>query len=445
MSFKYLEQNGATILNSISQQILGEKALTAESTLSDFISVGETITRKYMDNLVGEIEALCATRVIEAKRYSAKLKILQDGDGSVYNNRVMKVKFYPTDGDRESAHINIGSRINHANGYDNGTNSGNSLGSMWEQKITHSFTMNYGNHVSWDKNMTFYRDELKEAMRSPEELTSYVAGKMAEYKNDVEIDVEGWARLTMLNRIAGVYNLATRTNNKVAPESAVNMTALFNDVHGTSYTSVELRTDYKKDFCEFLGVTLKRYSDWLTHRSSKFHWAVPQTFNVVEDGVNTSVTKKYLTWTDKSNQRALLFKDIFEDLEAEVLPEVYHPEKIFAGGGYEMVDYWQRWDTEQSANGDSDRPKISVTPAIPDTVNFGTSSDAGQVAGDAVALDYVIGVIYEKDSCKAGMCFKSSDRTPMEARKKYYNIWETWVKQSINDFTEQAVVFYMAD
>jgi hypothetical protein len=43
------------------------------------------------------------------------------------------------------------------------------------------------------------------------------------------------------------------------------------------------------------------------------------------------------------------------------------------------------------------------------------------------------------------MQLEDADTTPVEARKKYYNTWWTFAKNSINDFTENAVIFIMAD
>ena len=35
--------------------------------------------------------------------------------------------------------------------------------------------------------------------------------------------------------------------------------------------------------------------------------------------------------------------------------------------------------------------------------------------------------------------------TPVEARKGYRNIWYTFAKNSINDFTEKGILFIMKD
>ena len=71
---------------------------------------------------------------------------------------------------------------------------------------------------------------------------------------------------------------------------------------------------------------------------------------------------------------------------------------------------------------------------------FGT-----QIAGTAVDLDYVLGILYDEDAIMTDFQIESSATTPLEARKRYRNIWWSFAKNSINDFTENAIIFTMED
>ena len=97
---------------------------------------------------------------------------------------------------------------------------------------------------------------------------------------------------------------------------------------------------------------------------------------------------------------------------------------------YEGVEYWQC---------ENDPSSISVTPAIPD------ETTGLQVAGSAVALDYVVGLLFDEDACMTDFQLDRADSTPLEARKLYRNLWLHIAKNGINDFTEKAVLFIMAD
>lgn len=114
-----------------------------------------------------------------------------------------------------------------------------------------------------------------------------------------------------------------------------------------------------------------------------------------------------------------------------VFPEIFNPNYLSLDN-YEGVTYWQNFNEPS---------KISVIPAIPDVANAG----GGQTAGSPVALDYVVGMIFDEDAIMIDYQLESATTTPLEARKHYRNMWWSFSKNAINDFTENAVVFIMAD
>jgi hypothetical protein len=82
--------------------------------------------------------------------------------------------------------------------------------------------------------------------------------------------------------------------------------------------------------------------------------------------------------------------------------------------------------------------KISVTPAIPDT-----SNPAAQKAGSAVTLDNVVGVLFDEDALMVDYQLETALSTSVEARKHYRNVWYTYAKNSICDFTEKGILYYL--
>ena len=89
---------------------------------------------------------------------------------------------------------------------------------------------------------------------------------------------------------------------------------------------------------------------------------------------------------------------------------------------------------------ENDPSAIDVTPSVPDLGNTGY-----QVTGSNVALDYVIGVIFDDDAVMTDFQLDDVNTTPLEARKRFRNTWYAMERNAINDFTEKAVMFYMAD
>jgi hypothetical protein len=117
--------------------------------------------------------------------------------------------------------------------------------------------------------------------------------------------------------------------------------------------------------------------------------------------------------------------------QAYVFPSLFN-EQYLKMENYEGVMYWQN---------ENDPSAIKVTPAIP---NVATPA-SGQVAGDTVSLDYVVGMLYDVDALMVDYQLERSATSPLEARKGYRNLWWSFAKNSINDHTENHILYYMAD
>ena len=251
----------------------------------------------------------------------------------------------------------------------------------------------------------------------------FIAGIMTEKGNDVEMQKESFNRLALLNLIAGTYDMNSASGNS----RVVNLTAAYNARFGTSYTSAQLRSTYLRSFLEFFVATFKTYSDRMTHRSSYYHWSPAKN-----DAAGNPLT--LLRHTPKDRQKAALYAPLFREAEAMVLPEIFNPQYLNIDN-FEAVDYWQAFDHDGG-----DNPSINVTPAIPDV-----SNPAAQTTGSNVSLDYVVGILFDSDACMIDYQLDDAEATPLEARKRYYNIWWSFAKNAINDFTENSILFIMAD
>ncbi len=114
------------------------------------------------------------------------------------------------------------------------------------------------------------------------------------------------------------------------------------------------------------------------------------------------------------------------------MPEVFGPKYLELGENYESVNYWQ-------ANDGTNEMAINYTTGTYDHVT------GLQIAGQNVQLDYVIGLLFDRDALLTDMQLEIAHTTPVEARKGYRNTWLTFEKNIVLDQTENAVLFYMAD
>ena len=413
--------DGYAIITEIARQATGQNSF-ATVDASNFVSAGETVLATGMENTYNAINMVLGRLITATRPYSGKFLTVQAADSGVYSHRFRKVSYYSKDA-LPTGWFNTNLYTNHADGYTAGDNGGASVKSQWEQHQAMPLEMNFAGSTPWDDCITEYEDAVKQAFRSIDDFNAFVAGYLTEHANDIEQQKEAFNRMTVLSKIASIYDYAT--NEGVVTEAAVNMTTEFNNWFGTSHLTQDLLTTYLKDFNEFFIATLKRYSDALTDRSALYHNPMTKTVG----GVNYSI----LRHTPKEDQRLILNADILRLSEAMVMPEVFGPNYLELGQNYETVNYWQVND------GTTNRFKVDFQTAIYDGVT------GVQKQGARVQLDMVLGLLFDRDSILTDFQLETTRTTGLEARKGYRNTWLHVAKNAINDPTENAILFYMAD
>ena len=410
-------QDCYTLINAMVRQATGQHSITATDT-SSFISAGELVLASGMENVYNAINVVLSRMIVASRPYSAKLQLIQ-ADESEYASRLRKVSFYSQDA-TPAGNFNTDLYTNFAAGFTAGENDPGtgplSTKSQWEQHPAMPLEMNFAGVSTWQDCITMYEDAVKYAFSSEAEFARFVDGYLTEHGNDVQSQIESWNRAAILNKIASVYDMSS-----VMTGSAIDLVAAFNTRFGTSYTGTDLRGTHLKEFLEFFVALFKNTSDFLEERSARHHWAVPKTV----DGVQYSI----LRHTPKRDQRVILYGPLYKEAEAMVLPEIFRPGYLDMETQFEEVSFWQ---------GESNRSSISVTPAVTNTTT------GVQQAGTAVALDYVVGMIFDRDALMTNYRLDRVDTTVLEARKHYRNTWRSFARNTISDNTENCVIFYMA-
>lgn len=423
MARSFTPRDVHALMNQLVQEATGQASISVVDS-STFVSAGETVLATGTENVLNSLSVVIGRTLMAVRPYEAKLLIINALSTELYTNRMRKISFYSRNA-QASGDFNTQLYTNLQGGFDNNSNpdSNNvpqSTASMWEQNKPEVLEMNFGGQSVWEDSTTIYENQLKIAFRDEESFGNFVSGIMQEKANDIESQKEAFNRMVLLNYMAGLYDV----DALVASGQAVNLTSAFNARFGTTYTTAQLQTTYLKEFLEFFVSTFKITSDYLTYRSANRHWNPPKT-----DHLGNSLV--LLRHTPKSKQKFIYYSPLFTEATAMVLPEIFNDKYLPMPNG-EGVTYWQ------SINKPSE---INVTPAIPDTTNLtGT-----QIAGNAVNLKYVVGVLYDEDAIMVDYQLDRSATTPLEARKNYRNMWWSFSRNAINDFTENAVLFYMAD
>lgn len=409
--------DACAIVQAMVEEMTGQAATATTVNASNFVSVGETILRSGTENTVNTLSLVLGRSFMAVREYKAKLMIMNALNSGLYANRIRKISYYSRKA-QESGAFNTNLNTNHAMGYDNGSNGGASLPTMWEQNAPVPLELNFGGRSVWDDSTTVYEDQLQAAFKSPEEFAAFVNGIMVEKGNDIESQKEAFNRMTLLNYIAGIYDL------NAVNGAAIDLTAAYNTDRALSpavTTAQILGTPaILEDFVKFFVETVKVLSDRLTHRSVLYHWSPAKTVG--------GVSYELLRHTPKDKQKLIMYKPFWIKAEATVMPTLFNPQYLKVEN-FEGVDYWQNENAPMA---------IDVTPAIPDV-----SDPTQQIAGSNVALDNVLGVLYDEDALMVDYQLDAANSTPVEARKRYRNIWWHFAKNAINDFTENGILLYM--
>jgi hypothetical protein len=391
---------------------------------SNFVSAGETALATGYENVFNSIGLVYGRLIIASRGYKAQLTLMDSISTEEYTHLIRKVSFY-SKGAKPSGNFNTDLFTNLADGFTNGQNKDangvpQSTKSQWEQNQTPSVQFTFGGSSVWENCITMYENQVGQAFRNEEELARFTEGYLQEHANDYESQREAWNRLGLLNKIGQTYDMSS-----VMAGSAINLTAEFNAKFGTNYTSAQLRTTYLKEFAQWFVAFFKTHLRYMSERSTAYHWPVPKTIN--------GVVHNILRHTSLADARVYMYSPLWADVESLVLPEIFNDEYLDLDTQYQPVTYWQSNTT------DADRPKVDVEPAV---INTATGV---QEKGAEVNLDYVVGLITDRDGLMTDFQIESTRTTSVEARKGFRNVWQIIAKNLICDPTEKCILFYMAD
>lgn len=284
-------------------------------------------------------------------------------------------------------------------------------------KKQYPLEMHFGGNKILQKHITRWLYQLDVAFRSNEDLAKFIAGLSIENQNEIAMMKEARNRAVLLNFIAGLYNVGTA-------RSKVNLTKEFNTKFGTQYTSEQLRTTYLKEFTEFLVTRIKYDSDMMAKNTDLFHLTPAKT----DDSGNSL---KLYRHTPKTLQKLNLLAPLMYDVEARVLPQIFH-DGYLTMSNYRAIPYWQSAESGKEGS-------INITP------NQLKVADGSTVKGNAVTTPYIVGCLFDPAAIATTYRLDRTITTPDNAGGAYVNTYYHWANDFTNDFTENAILYYMED
>lgn len=416
-------KDGYAIMNLLVKEATGGDASIQTVDSSSFVSAGELVMSYGTENVLNSLAVVLGRTFTNVRPYNAKFNLITMNDTGLFGQITREILVYSRPA-QAAGDFNTDLYTNLKGGFDNGKNptSGGvaqSVASMWEQNQAVVGELYTAGSTVWDVSHTVYEQQLHVAFSNENDFITFINAILTERYSDIEREKEAFARMTMLNHMAGVFDAGANM-----PSSAVNLTDEFNTKYGTTYTTADLLGQYYSEFLAFFVARVKTDSDRLTESTKLYHWTPTKTV----DGV----TYDLLRHTPKDAQKLVLYGPMFIDAESQVYPEIFH-ENYLKLENFEKVNYWQNINEPMA---------IDVTPAIPD---FAGTNNGQQTAGNRVTIDNVIGMLFDETAVSVNFQFESADTTPLEARKKYRNIWWHFAKNAVNNYTRPAILYYMAD
>lgn len=392
----------STVLTAITNQATGVNNIAPLDTAS-FVSVAQMALKTGYDPLTTAISQVLSRTIFSVRPYTRKFKGLNVSNQK-YGNHVRKLLSIDKpfeDDDRLKL------------------TDGESIDQYKVNKPKVLQTNFYGANV-YQKSVTIYKDQLDCAFSSPDEFASFISMVMQNASDMIEQAHEETARATINNLISGIYAAEREgTGNTMAKSNggkrAINLLSLYNLTNGGA---LEVSDIFKaanfESFVKFAFSTINTLADLMTDRNTLFSSQL----------TNYTVIRH----TPKDRMKFYLYTDLVNKINSEVYSSVFNPDFLKLVD-FERVNFWQ------SALNPS---QIQNKPVMLD--KDGTLNTVG-----TTNIENVFGVLFDEEAAGYTTVNEWSQPTPFNARGGYYNQFWHFTDRYWNDFTENAIVFYVAD
>lgn len=395
------------VVNSLIAQA-GGAAISATDT-SNMITVAQAAQLYGYDALLNALSLQVGRTIIAIRPYAGD-SLGIEVDNQEYGQITRKISYYANEFEAEESWNTATSGAGYT------LKDGASV-DHYKIKKQYPLEMQFGGNKVIQKHITRFLYQLDQAFRSNADLAAFISGLATENQNEIAMMREARNRAILLNYIGGLYNTGTA-------RSKVNLTKAFNDKFGTQYTSDQLRTTYLKDFLAFLVSRIQFDSDMMMMNTDLFHLTPAK-----KDDDNKAL--KLYRHTPKAMQKLILNASLLYDAESMVLPQIFH-DGYLKFENYTPMPYFQ--STASGSEG-----SVNVTP---NQLNVTTGLTT---KGTAANIKYVVGMLYDRDAVASTFRLDRTITTPDNAGGAYMNTYYHWANDFVNDFTENAILYYMED
>lgn len=379
----------STVLNSIMAQATGVNGL-GNYAGNSFITVAQTALQTGYDPIMTAISQVMSDTIFSIRNYTAKFQPLRV-DTMRFGNMVRKLNVADWDSQENASYsLSDGEAVD-----------------MYTVQLNTILQTNFYGAITWERQITTFRDQLNVAFRSANEFGSFYSMLLTKNNNQIQQIHETLARGLLVNLIATI----------ITENSGYRVIKLLTDYN--TETGLELTREdvYKPEnfpaFMAWAAARIERIKRLLTERSTIYH---------------TNVTGKTITrHTDYRDQFMFMYAPLEFDLNMRALSVLFNDDKVKLGYN-ELVSFWQSIQEPDS---------IHQTPVYMD------NTGSVKTATAPVQNNNVFAVIMDRDATGYTIMNEHQNTTPMNAKGEYWNTFYKWVHRYWMDNSENAVVLLL--
>ena len=377
------------IINDVTHEVLGEKALTVAEDLSNIVDVGkEILNGTDIDNYVKSLVDHIGRVIFVNRKYSGGApSVLMDGweFGSILEKITADL---PEATENESWEL------------ENGTSYDPNI--FYQPKVSAKF---FNNRVTFEIPMSFTEKQVKSSFSSREQLNGFVSMLYNAIDRSMVIKTDSLIMRTINNFIGETLHAEYPDNDYTAKSTvkAVNLLHLYNAEKGTTLTANKCLTD--TEFIKYSSYMMKLYVSRLGKASTLFNIGKKDRF------------------TPKDMLHIILLDNFASASDVYLQSDTFHNE-LTEFPNHETIPFWQ-------GSGEN----YSFTDVS--TIDIKTSGN------NIIKATGILGVMFDRDS----LGVTNLDRrvtSQYNAKAEFFNNWFKFDAGYFNDMNENFVVFFVA-
>ena len=388
-----------TIINSVTQEILGSTAVVNED-LTNIVDIGKEIFNgESVDNYVKSLVNHIGKVVFNNRTYTGSVPSVFM-DAWEFGSVLEKVS-----ADIPVATENSSWSLTNGQSYDTNV--------FYKPSVSVKF---FNDRVTFEVPMSFTEKQIKESFSSAEQLNGFISMLFNAVEKSMTVKLDSLVMRTINNMIAqtvfsdlGAPN-ATTGYSALTGTKAVNLLKLYNDKFTETLTADEALSD--PAFIKFASYTIGIYKDRLSKMSTLFNVGGKERFTSLED------------------LRIVLLSDFNASTSSYLESDTFHNELVKLPKS-ETVPYWQGSGTDYSFGNVSQIDVKIETYDVDD-----------KLVKETVKIDGILGIMFDREA----LGVTNLDRRVTSSYNPKAEFYTNWFKMDagyFNDLNENFVVFFI--